>query len=99
MQWLVKTRLIHLLQVSRISNRDIFRGTAMPEQALKSIIQASERTPSISIGGEAKRRAAARARKAGLLGEAARHFCGIQRPTHHDITVFRELFYQLVDGS
>ena len=53
----------------------------------------------ISLGGEAKRRAAARARKAGLLGEAARHFCGIQRPTHHDITMFRELFYQLVDGS
>jgi uncharacterized protein (DUF2336 family) len=45
------------------------------------------------------RRAAARARKADLLAEAARNFCGIARPTHHDTTVFRELFYQLVDGS
>jgi hypothetical protein len=67
----------------------------MPEHSLT-------RLPAVtppSIGGEAKRRAAARGRKAGLLGEAARHFCGIARPTHHDITVFRELFYQLVDGS
>jgi hypothetical protein len=52
-----------------------------------------------TIGGEAMRRAAARARKAGLLGEAARNFCGIARPTQQDTTVFRELFYQLVDGS
>ncbi len=54
---------------------------------------------SLSISGEATRRAAARARKAGLLGEAARNFCAIARPTRHDVTVFRELFYQLVDGS
>ncbi len=56
-------------------------------------------TGSLSMSGEATRRAAARARKAGLLGEAARNFCAIARPTQHDTTVFRELFYQLVDGS
>ncbi|HSO48620.1 MAG TPA: DUF2336 domain-containing protein [Rhizobiaceae bacterium] len=54
---------------------------------------------SLSMSGEATRRAAARARKAGLLGEAARNFCAIARPTQHDVTMFRELFYQLVDGS
>ncbi len=54
---------------------------------------------SLSMSGEASRRAAARARKAGLLGEAARNFCAIARPTQHDVTMFRELFYQLVDGS
>lgn len=53
----------------------------------------------VSIGGEAKRRAAVRARKSGLLGDSARHFCTISRPTQQDITLFRELFYQLVDGS
>jgi uncharacterized protein (DUF2336 family) len=69
----------------------------MPQHFVHSSPQSNSQ--GVSIGGEAKRRAAARARKAGLLGEAARHFCGMARPTHHDITVFRELFYQLVDGS
>jgi hypothetical protein len=52
-----------------------------------------------SIGETALRRASTRARKAGLLGEAARHFGALARPTRQDISVFRELFYQLVDGS
>lgn len=70
----------------------------MPDLAKTTLPQ--QRTGSAAtIGGEAVRRAAARARKAGLLSEAARNFCGIARPTHHDTTVFRELFYQLVDGS
>lgn len=54
---------------------------------------------SVSIGMEAKKRAAARARKAGLLVDAARHFCSIARPSRHDLVVFKELYYQLVDGA
>lgn len=52
-----------------------------------------------SIGGEATRRAVLRTRKAGLLGDAARHFCSIARPTQQDLIIFKELFYQLIDGS
>lgn len=52
-----------------------------------------------SIGGEATRRAVLRTRKAGLLGDAARHFCSIARPTQQDLTIFKELFYQLIDGA
>ena len=39
-----------------------------------------------------------RSRKAALLIDATRQFCTISRPERHDIDVYKELFYQFVDG-
>ena len=39
-----------------------------------------------------------RARKARLLIAAVQQFCDIKRPTGEDTEIFRELFYQLIDG-
>jgi hypothetical protein len=71
----------------------------MPANAPTSIRLQPAANAGGSIGETALRRASTRARKAGLLGEAARHFGALARPTRQDISVFRELFYQLVDGS
>jgi hypothetical protein len=71
----------------------------MPATAPTSIRPQPAAGAAGSIGETALRRASTRARKAGLLGEAARHFGALTRPTRQDISVFRELFYQLVDGS
>ncbi len=73
----------------------------MPATANPSLMspEASSSGPAISLGGEAIRRANARARKSGLLIDAARQFSSIQRPTRKDLVVFKELFYQLLDGT
>lgn len=71
----------------------------MPATALTNIRPQPAAGTAGSIGETALRRANTRARKAGLLGEAARHFGALARPTRQDISVFRELFYQLADGS
>ncbi len=71
-------------------------ATAKPMPSTPSVA-----TPNagLSLGGEAIRRANARARKSGLLIDAARQFCSISRPTRNDLVVFKELFYQLLDGA
>lgn len=52
----------------------------------------------LSIADEAAKLAQKRARKAQLLLEAAGQFIEIERPVRKDISLFRELFYQLVGG-
>lgn len=71
----------------------------MPAIAERPGVRVANTEDRTSIGLEATRRAQIRARKAGLLSDAARHFSSISRPTARDITIFKELFYQLVDGA
>lgn len=52
-----------------------------------------------SIGEQARQRAASRARKSDILVDAARHFCDLTRPKPHEISLFKELFYQFIDVS
>ncbi len=52
-----------------------------------------------SIGEQARQRAASRARKSDILVDAARHFCDLTRPKPHEISLFKELFYQFIDAS
>jgi hypothetical protein len=54
--------------------------------------------PRESLAEAALQRNHSRARKARLLIAAVHQFCDIKRPTGEDTEIFRELFYQLIDG-
>lgn len=51
-----------------------------------------------SIANTVQTKAKVRGRKAEILAEAARQFSQIERPGPSQINVFREFFYQLIDG-
>lgn len=51
-----------------------------------------------SIAAEADALAAKRSKKAELLIESTGQFVQIERPSHKDLLLYKELFYQLVDG-
>lgn len=51
-----------------------------------------------SIADATLRRSRSRSRKARLLREAVHNFCGLERPERRDIEVFKELFYQFIEG-
>jgi hypothetical protein len=51
-----------------------------------------------SLAEAALQRNHSRARKARLLLAAVQQFCEIKRPTREDTEIFRELFYQLIEG-
>lgn len=51
-----------------------------------------------SVVDEAKKLSSKRSRKASLLTDAARQFNELERPSQTDISLFKELFYQLVEG-